>query len=598
LTQTGRSVISAGAAHFVIKNTYQAGQWQNRQVLANAFGSALGNAIVEDRIHHAEAAIATKKAYENNQRLLDQTQIAQTHADINEVANSIAEASQSNIAGGLSDDMSQVAAAGEAATAERRQEQIAARTKAENTYGAQAEQLANERSAQQADLERRQRLMAERTSNRPPVEFWNDGMRHQMAHEELVRNTAHLSPYSFATDGGNVPFFLSQTVVEQMPRVATPETGFKVDASQLVDFTSAALKSAGGLLGEAKQYFLESAMNYRTNEGGVIGHSKAARNEIWAAGVSLLDGGLGLLDMTLQANAVFYGTAIEDTLGVSVFSDLTQRQDRLFSGTEQVLEMAKYHYGELLFNRDYRSELGTEGANFIYDFATGDVKAAQKVVMGSTEALLGAIPFSKVSRLSRAAGSDGVDFSKLTLTPADKINYNGVGLVGKAEGSGYHIGAAWDAPTNTKWNPSAKSQNCVACVSSYITDKTNMPFRTADDVERIIASVDPSRNLQLVEATKIIRKATGADNTFVKSPFFADAPEGHYAMFIGPAKDKLAHVFHAEKLADGGGVRMFDPQNGQVVNVEDLVSLRLKWGGRADATIVPMFIKPNSIGAQ
>ncbi|MCO7227598.1 LysM domain-containing protein, partial [Pleionea sp. CnH1-48] len=36
LTQTGRSVISAGAAHFVIKNTYQAGQWQNRQVLANA----------------------------------------------------------------------------------------------------------------------------------------------------------------------------------------------------------------------------------------------------------------------------------------------------------------------------------------------------------------------------------------------------------------------------------------------------------------------------------------------------------------------------------------------------------------------------------
>ncbi|MCO7227583.1 hypothetical protein, partial [Pleionea sp. CnH1-48] len=52
LTQTGRSVISAGAAHFVIKNTYQAGQWQNRQVLANAFGSALGNAIVEDRIYH------------------------------------------------------------------------------------------------------------------------------------------------------------------------------------------------------------------------------------------------------------------------------------------------------------------------------------------------------------------------------------------------------------------------------------------------------------------------------------------------------------------------------------------------------------------
>ncbi|MCO7223670.1 hypothetical protein, partial [Pleionea sp. CnH1-48] len=227
LTQTGRSVISAGAAHFVIKNTYQAGQWQNRQVLANAFGSALGNAIVEDRIHHTEAAIATKKAYENNQRLLDQTQIAQTHADINEVANSIADASQSNIAGGLSDDMSRVTAAGEAATAGRRQEQIAARTRAENTYGAQAEQLANERSAQQADLERRQRLIAERVGNRSTVEFWNDGMRHQMAHEELVRNTAHLSPYSFATDGSNVPFFLSQTVVEQMPRVATPETGMK-----------------------------------------------------------------------------------------------------------------------------------------------------------------------------------------------------------------------------------------------------------------------------------------------------------------------------------------------------------------------------------
>ena len=53
------------------------------------------------------------------------------------------------------------------------------------------------------------------------------------------------------------------------------------------------------------------------------------------------------------------------------------------------------------------------------------------------------------------------------------------------------------------------------------------------------------------------------------SPFDPKAPPGQYAMFIGPERLKLNHVFHAERLEDGR-INMFDPQNGQEISPHDL----------------------------
>ncbi|SMC27187.1 Papain fold toxin 1, glutamine deamidase [Andreprevotia lacus DSM 23236] len=153
-----------------------------------------------------------------------------------------------------------------------------------------------------------------------------------------------------------------------------------------------------------------------------------------------------------------------------------------------------------------------------------------------------------------------------------------------------HIGAAWDAPTTTRWNPSAKKQNCIACVASYMTDRLGGVFMTADDVERIVASVDPSRGIQMPEAVRIIRVATGAkEKPLAISPYAEDAPVGQYAMFVGPKRNQLSHVFSAERFADGT-VNMFDPQNGQSVSVDDLLSMRVYWGGNSTAPVIPVFI--------
>jgi len=118
-------------------------------------------------------------------------------------------------------------------------------------------------------------------------------------------------------------------------------------------------------------------------------------------------------------------------------------------------------------------------------------------------------------------------------------------------------------------------------------------FKTADDIERIIASVDPSRGLQLKDAIDIISKgAKSKTGAIAQSPFVKDAPVGQYAIFFGPSRDKLLHVIHGEVLPNRT-VRMFDPQNGQAVSVDDLLSLRIKWGGQKDSPIIPIYIRGN-----
>jgi hypothetical protein len=116
------------------------------------------------------------------------------------------------------------------------------------------------------------------------------------------------------------------------------------------------------------------------------------------------------------------------------------------------------------------------------------------------------------------------------------------------------------------------------------------PFLTADDIERTIASVDPSRNLQLNDALDILKRTVKSDAVAPQSPFVSNAPEGQYALFFGSRVDRLEHVIHAE-VYQPGKFRMFDPQNGQTVTLDDLMSLRIKWGGSADSPVVPYLIK-------
>ncbi len=210
---------------------------------------------------------------------------------------------------------------------------------------------------------------------------------------------------------------------------------------------------------------------------------------------------------------------------------------------------------------------------------------------------LGSAP-AKLGRFLRGnkARADSVTIveNKSDLSrPAVQVESD-VPVISEVVGTDNHIGSAWDAPTTTKWNPSAKSENCIACVASYMTDRLDGKagqFLSADDIERVYASVDPSRGLQLSEAVEIIRKAAKSDNSpVVKTPFADDAPVGQYALFFGKGKDKLRHVVHAEKTPDDG-VKMFDPQNGESITSEDLLSLRLKWGGNQDSPIVPVLIR-------
>lgn len=99
-----------------------------------------------------------------------------------------------------------------------------------------------------------------------------------------------------------------------------------------------------------------------------------------------------------------------------------------------------------------------------------------------------------------------------------------------------HIGSSLRAPKTTRWNPSAKGENCIACVASYMTERLNGAageFLSADDVERIYASVHPSRGLQLPEAVEILHRVSKSDMAPVRlSPFAEGAPVGQYALFL------------------------------------------------------------------
>ncbi|MET0029778.1 MAG: hypothetical protein ABW101_19260 [Candidatus Thiodiazotropha sp.] len=94
------------------------------------------------------------------------------------------------------------------------------------------------------------------------------------------------------------------------------------------------------------------------------------------------------------------------------------------------------------------------------------------------------------------------------------------------------------------------------------------------------------------DAINIILKASiSSTPSVMRSPFIEGAPAGQYAIFFGSRTDRMRHVVHTEVLPENKGLRIIDPQNGQQISVDDLMSLRIKWGGDAKSPIVPVLIR-------
>jgi len=102
-------------------------------------------------------------------------------------------------------------------------------------------------------------------------------------------------------------------------------------------------------------------------------------------------------------------------------------------------------------------------------------------------------------------------------------------------------------------------------------------FRTADDIDLSIRSLAPENGLQLKEAVDVFKRAIKGANPKAIPFFKSDSPPGQYALFFGAGPGKLTHVIHGQKFKDGT-IKMFDPQNGQVVTFSDILSLNVKCG--------------------
>jgi RHS repeat-associated protein len=131
-------------------------------------------------------------------------------------------------------------------------------------------------------------------------------------------------------------------------------------------------------------------------------------------------------------------------------------------------------------------------------------------------------------------------------------------------------------------NPSARMDNCIACVSADIANRLEVYGKnvTADEIERLIAGVSRERSIQLEEALSIIEKAT--QTTARKQPMLApNAPVGYYAIFMGHDTIKLNHVIMGVVLPNGQKI-FYDPQNGKIYDPAiHWPGLAVPYGGKA-----------------
>lgn len=124
-----------------------------------------------------------------------------------------------------------------------------------------------------------------------------------------------------------------------------------------------------------------------------------------------------------------------------------------------------------------------------------------------------------------------------------------------------HIGAA-NGKGLSPINPSSRMDNCSACTSAYIINKTKRltgeDIITADHVERSSGYSGRQRNLTCKEALKYIERATRT--TSEVAAFMDDTAEpGNYAVFPRVRDESYTHVMYGEVRSDATRY-LYDPQ--------------------------------------
>jgi hypothetical protein len=126
-----------------------------------------------------------------------------------------------------------------------------------------------------------------------------------------------------------------------------------------------------------------------------------------------------------------------------------------------------------------------------------------------------------------------------------------------------HVGAGdgGNAGRENPWNPSARRDNCTACVASVIRNSLEGYFKySADEIEKLFGYAGRDRHFTPQDTLDYLSHATGMKAS-PQSASMLDkgAPVGHYAVFTRWEGGGYHHVVYG-RVTLTGHVTIFDPQ--------------------------------------
>jgi hypothetical protein len=141
-----------------------------------------------------------------------------------------------------------------------------------------------------------------------------------------------------------------------------------------------------------------------------------------------------------------------------------------------------------------------------------------------------------------------------------------------------HIGAASGHGEFSRINPSNRLDNCTACTTAVILNKTERlgaESLNADAVERLFGYTGRERSFNWQRSLSYIEENTGLKGT--QAAFMeAEAQAGHYAVFPRVAGEPYQHVMYGQVLPNGQRY-LYDAQVGAKMTWEEMT--RIYTGG-------------------
>ncbi|WNG24542.1 hypothetical protein F0U62_11305 [Cystobacter fuscus] len=126
-----------------------------------------------------------------------------------------------------------------------------------------------------------------------------------------------------------------------------------------------------------------------------------------------------------------------------------------------------------------------------------------------------------------------------------------------------HVGAGGGRSVGkeNRWNPSARNDNCTACVASVIRNSLEGYFKySADEIERLFGYTGRERRFTPQGSLDYLVQATGMKaSPQPVSMLDKGAPVGHYAVFTRWEDGNYHHVVYG-RVTLTGQVNIFDPQ--------------------------------------